>query len=147
VLVGVVAVVLVGAVFLLVARPWSDPGVPPVASGPGVVRVHSQVSDVGANLPPVAVSYAGTTFKVSVGTTSGSGESMLVGLSVTGPRGTSSRYAEYRRGDSINLDGASLKIRTIHVSHEERRDFVDLQVVPAGSSPRARVEPVTPSHS
>lgn len=132
VLVGVVAVVLVGVVALLVTRAWADPTVPPLASGPGVVRAHSQVSDVGANLPPTEVSYAGTTFKVAVGTTWGSGDSKRVGLSLVGPGGTTQKYAEYRRGDSITIDGASRVIRTIYVSRDESKDFVDLQVVPPG---------------
>lgn len=132
-MVGVAAVVLAGVVALLVVRPWADPAVPPLASGPGVVRVHSQVSDDGANTPPVEVSYHGTTFKVAVGITSGSGDSMRAGLSVTGPQGTARDYAEYQRGDTITLDGATLEVRTIYVSGgDQRNDFVDLQVIPGG---------------
>jgi hypothetical protein len=49
---------------------------------------------------------------------------------VTGPKGTLEEAAKYRRGATLELDGASLKVRTIYAGDSDRDDVVDLQVIP-----------------
>lgn len=121
-------VVVVAAIVVVVAK--RDSGPPAVASGPGVFRVHVQFRPNGGVRAPDNLSYQGTTFKVAFGGASGSGDDLTANLVVTGPNGTSKPAAKYHRGQTIELDGAGLKVRTIYAGGSDSDDVVDLQVIP-----------------
>ena len=127
---GVVLVVVV--VVAIVALTSRDSGPPPVASGRGVFRVHVQSQPDGGVRAPDELSYQGTTFRVAYGGASGSGDAQAASLAVTGPSGSFKPAEQYRKGATIALDGAQLKVRAIYAGASDRDDLVDLQVIPAG---------------
>ena len=123
----VVLLAVVGVVVLT-----RDDGAPPVSSGPGVFRLHVQSQPDGGVRAPDELSYQGTTFRVAYGGASGSGDAQAASLAVTGPNGTFKPAEQYRKGATIALDGAQLKVRAIYAGASDRDDLVDLQVIPAG---------------
>lgn len=126
----VAGAVLVVAAVTVVVIATRDSGPPSVASGPGVFRVHVQFQANGGLRAPDELTYKGTTFKVAFGGASGSGGNLAANLVVTGPQGTVKPVAKYRRGQTIELDGAGLKVRTVYDGGSDRDDVVDLQVIP-----------------
>jgi hypothetical protein len=97
-----------------------------------VFRVHVQSQPNGGLRAPEELTYRGTSFTVAFGGASGSGDRLSARLAVTGPKGTLEPAGTYRRGSTIALDGAALKVRTIYDAASDRDDVVDLQVVPPG---------------
>lgn len=127
---GAALLVLVAVVVVVLTT--RDDGPPPVASGPGVFRVHVQFQPNGGLRAPEELTYQGTSFKVAFGGASGSGDRLSAELAVTGPKGTLKPAGKYRRGSTIAVDGAALKVRTIYDAASDRDDVVDLQVIPPG---------------
>jgi hypothetical protein len=130
-LIGVVAVMVAGAVvaFLVVARGRDDKA-PEIASGPGVFRVHPQFRADGGQRAPEEITYEGTTFKVGFGGAFGSGDDLTAALVVTRPEGTVRPTAKYSVGATIEVDGATLKVRGIHPGKSDLDDLVDVQIIP-----------------
>lgn len=120
--------VVVVAIVVVVAR--HDDGPPPVASGPGVYRVHAQIRADGGQNGPEEVSYRGTTFRVQLSDVGGSGDDRTATLAVTGPKGTRKIVEKARKGTTVSLDGAGLRVRTVYAGSRDSDDVVDVQVIP-----------------